>query len=76
MTRDEQALMARKHHPLNGRCSMARNGDEPEIDQGILNGCDLSWNPDDNKFYVTVSGETLGVFQNWHNAVYFARKQK
>lgn len=48
---------------------------EPEVRQAPLNGCELSWNPDNNRFYVKRDEKTIGIFQEWRNAVAFARKE-
>jgi hypothetical protein len=51
-----------------------KSRDEPEVDQGIVNGWYLSWNPDDGRFYV---GDEYGIatatFKEWKNAVRYAR---
>jgi hypothetical protein len=52
---------------------LAMNGNEPFVDQGILNGWQMSWNPDDNRFYVANCREVVATFARWSNAVYYAR---
>jgi hypothetical protein len=50
---------------------------EPEVDQGIVNGWHLSWNPDDGRFYVgDEDGVGVATFKQWNNAVYYARTHK
>lgn len=55
------------------RLSKLANG-EPAVDQGVLNGKILSWNPDDGRFYVNNGDEVLATFKDWRNAVYYAKK--
>lgn len=48
---------------------------EPNVDQGILNGWHLSWNPDDGRFYVGDEGGIgVATFKRWTNAVYYAKR--
>jgi hypothetical protein len=50
---------------------------EPFVDQYTKRGINLSWNPDDGRFYISnlISKKTLGSFKDWRNAVqYFKRK--
>lgn len=52
---------------------------ELAVDQAVINGKPLTWNPDDGRFYVhapeTVNGtNVLGTFKEFRNAVYFARR--
>ncbi len=61
---------------IRNRLIMA--GNEPMIDQGIINGWNMSWNPDDNRYYVAriVRGDELEFVANynaWRNAVQYAR---
>ena len=47
---------------------------EPDVDQGCINGYELSFNPDDNRFYVTDSdGGTVATFKEFRNAVQWSR---
>lgn len=53
---------------------------EPEVDQGTVHGFPVSYNPDDEKFYILQpdvaelnDAEVLGRFKGWRNAVQFAR---
>lgn len=46
---------------------------EPFVDQGVLNGWILTWNPDDNRFYGQ-KGDKVVSFQDWMNLTYYARK--
>jgi hypothetical protein len=36
-----------------------------EIIQAEKNGIILSWNPDDNRFYVSRNNEQLGNYKDW-----------
>ena len=49
------------------------HGTEPAINQGTLNGFDLSYNPDDERFYIVRDDETLATFRHWHNATRYCR---
>lgn len=52
------------------------NGEEPMVRQNPLNGWLLSWNPDDNRYYVThpETDDTVATFKDWDNTVYYARR--
>ena len=39
-----------------------------EIIQAEKNGIVLSWNPDDNRFYISRNDEQLGNYKDWRNA--------
>lgn len=59
-------------------CKRGANG-EPLVDQGHVHGLPVSWNPDDDRFYVHKIGTTdgtnvLGTFSAWRNAVQYARR--
>lgn len=56
------------------RLSLTHNG-EPTVDQGRINDWYMSWNPDDNRFYVSHNdfGIAAARFKRWSNAVYYAR---
>jgi len=61
------------------RCKFGSNC-EPLVDQGHVHGLPVSWNPDDDRFYVHKIGTTdgtnvLAIFKSWHNAVQFARRK-
>ena len=61
--------MKQAHHL---RWNKSLNG--PEVDQGIVNGWHLSWNPDNERFYFgDENGVGVATFKEWHNAVYYAR---
>lgn len=52
----------------------------PQIEQGLVHGLPVTWNPDDDKFYVHKIGiedgtNVLGKFHQWPNAVYFAKRK-
>lgn len=53
-----------------------RNADgEPLIEQGLVHGKRVTWNPDDALFYVHAPrNETLGRFKEWRNTVQYARR--
>jgi hypothetical protein len=48
---------------------------EPKIDQGQLNGWFLTWNPDDDRFYVSPEddGVAVATFARFTNATRYAR---
>lgn len=51
-------------------------GGELAVNQGYVGDLHLTWNPDDERFYVSdSSGETLGTFARRDNAVTFARRK-
>lgn len=63
------------------------NGNEPAVDQETINGWPISWNPDDNRFYVEIPEEVAGArgvaaamfnsaLKGWHNTLYWARRHK
>lgn len=59
-------------------CQRERKG-EPCVDQGMVYGNHVTWNPDDGLFYVHVGQDELttrGRFAEWRNAVQYARKHK
>ena len=51
------------------------NDAEPCVDQGIVNGWNMSYNPDDNRFYVSPNEDSTDArtFKEWRNAVRYAR---
>jgi len=50
---------------------------ELAVDQGQIGDLIITWNPDDERFYVSdSSGETLGTFARCDNAVTFARRKQ
>ena len=59
---------------------LGRKNEEPLIDQGSIGIYDLSWNPDDERFYVTLPPhETVATFtgdiKGFSNMVQFARRK-
>jgi hypothetical protein len=52
----------------------ARN--EPFVNQGTLHGWELSWNPDDNKFYLTKDNWRTAIYKAWRNVIQHARNRK
>jgi hypothetical protein len=54
------------------------SNNEPDVDQGFLNGFWLSYNPDDELFYVEDGSEqtTRARFKHFRNAVQFARRNE
>ena len=50
---------------------------EPFVDQYTKRGINLSWNPDDGRFYImeVSTKETLGSFKEWRNTVQFFKKE-
>lgn len=53
--------------------TVKRDGLNIAITQYTINGWDLSYNPDDNRFYVT-KGTRIRIFQRWTNATYYAKR--
>ena len=52
----------------------------PYIDQGLVHGLPVTWNPDDEKFHVHATGiedgtQVLGRFTSWNNTVAFAQRK-
>lgn len=44
------------------------------IDQGIVHGWRVSWNPDDVRYYIErTDGTTKASFARWANAVYYCK---
>ena len=63
----------------NGR-RVIMNGDEPAIEQAIIGDWLITWNPDDDRFYVQ-HGETVRASfarrkRGWTNALYWAKTHK
>lgn len=52
------------------------SGLEPAVNQGVECGWYMSWNPDDNRFYVSPHADSTEarVFKDWRNAVQYARR--
>ena len=51
-------------------------GGEPCIDQGIIHGRLITWNPDDGRFHVLStdgSGVSAATFKDFRNTVQYAR---
>jgi len=50
---------------------------EPYVNQGEINGKQITWNPDDNRFYVMVGQDVVATFagnkKGWSNMVQWAR---
>lgn len=46
-----------------------------EVDQGSLGDCQLSYNPDDGRYYVAYDEESVASFAEWRNAVQFAKRK-
>lgn len=61
-----------KHEPYHLRITPAN---VIAVDQGIKNGWFMSWNPDDNRFYVSKNRDASDArtFKEWRNAVRYAR---
>ncbi len=51
------------------------NGNELAIDQGIVNGWHVSFNPDDGRWYVAITDNGLAsaTFATRSNAMYYAK---
>ena len=53
------------------------NGAEPAIDQGIIHGRQVTWNPDDSRFYIeNPDGTTAATFKDLRNAIQWCRTHK
>lgn len=53
------------------------NGPEPAVTQAAVNGWQLSWNPDDKRWYVERPDVTAAAaFKEFRNATNWARKHK
>ena len=52
------------------------NGKEPAIDQPVVNGWKLSWNPDDGMYYCNGGEKKHPSFKEFRNAVYYAKTHK
>ena len=50
---------------------------EPAVEQAPVHGHDVSYNPDDERYYVHhADGETRATFNGWANTVQFCRLNK
>ena len=49
------------------------NGAEPAVDQGMIHGLRVTWNPDDGRFYVE-GPDGVHTFDLWRNAVQYCRR--
>lgn len=51
------------------------NGNEPQVTQPSVNGWDISWNPDDSRWYVCRPGDpaAVGTFKERRNAIQYAK---
>ena len=48
-----------------------------DVDQGIVHGWQVSWNPDDDRFYVErADGTAAATFKAFRNAVQYCRTHK
>jgi hypothetical protein len=52
------------------------NGNEPAVIQPSINGWTISWNPDDNRWYVQSGDDVRATFRERRNAVQYARTHK
>ncbi len=55
------------------------NGSEPAINQPAVNGWAISWNPDDDRWYVErpdALGVAVATFKDRRNAIQYARTHK
>ncbi len=72
------ARKERRHTGVAHFCRIYADG-EPEVEQGKHHGFILSWNPDDNRYYVHAPDEDKTVcatFKRWTNAVRWAKTHK
>ncbi len=51
---------------------------EPDCNQERINGWYISWNPDDERFYVCKrnDGIPIATFKEWRNTVFYAKYHK
>lgn len=49
------------------------NGEEPAVTQAQVKGWQLSWNPDDGRWYAERGGEVVSR-ADWRNIVQLARR--
>ena len=59
---------------MEKRIKTRMNGDEPAVEQHECNGYAISWNPDDERFYVQKGAEFLGSFSLLRNARQWCKK--
>lgn len=50
------------------------NGSEPCIEQRKVNGYDISWNPDDGRYYVSKGEDWIAHYKDMRNAVSYCKK--
>ena len=46
-----------------------------QVDQVKIGQVELTWNPDDERFYITRGENTIGVYKDWRNATARLRKE-
>ncbi len=56
-------------------CQWGTGEREPCVEQPSVNGWDMSWNPDDNMYYIChpTTGDCMTRRSLWRNAVQWAR---
>lgn len=53
------------------------SGGEPMVNQGTRHGWTVSWNPDDERYYVSrTDGTTAATFAGWANAMYYCKTHR
>ena len=55
------------------RIEILWQGEEPAVTQAVVNGWQLSWNPDDGRWYAERGDEWLSR-KDWRNIVQAARQ--
>lgn len=64
------------YHKRNQARRIKMTGQEPSVEQGEIDGFTVSWNPDDDRFYVQSGEDTRASFQDWRNVVQYCRTHK
>ena len=61
----------------NARTFPVMNGNEPAVIQPSVNGWQMSWNPDDGRWYVEDRNDVaVATFKDRRNAIQYAKKHK
>lgn len=47
---------------------------QPAITQAVINGWQLTWNPDDKRYYLEAGERKQPNFKDYRNAVQYAKK--
>jgi hypothetical protein len=55
------------------RQGLRMNGAEPCVEQRTVNGYNISWNPDDERFYVYKGEDCVTHYKDMRNAVSYCK---